>query len=250
MWKGDNLDIPKITVPEKSGKDHIMDLVVGVAAGIPVVGGPISVGIDKHVPTQYKKKIEVWMHQVTEAINWLVEQVGKERDSLYEDEKFLAIVYKCSREAIMEYRPEKIVVFRNIIMNSVIMTDIDEDLQFYFLKCVDSMTIAQMRMLQFFNNPEKVWLTVFQDLPNYTQTSRLTVFSDFYPEYKNEKTYLSSAMKDLINMGLIQNTEPNITVSGHGACQKMTTDLGDKLIEFVTTPDKYDECEREHNGAK
>ena len=134
---------------DKSIPNHLRNAVVAASSAIPLVGGPISVLLDKYLPDYIQRKRDEFLESVGIGLSELEDKFSP--DELH-SERFLSIFIKGTHQAIAEHSEEKIDCLRNIILNSAIEPGESFDERSLFLRMVQDLTEDQIKLLKAVGN--------------------------------------------------------------------------------------------------
>lgn len=130
-------------------KDESLEILRNVAvaamASVPLVGGSASVLMDKFLPDLYEKRKAETINQIIKDLEQVSEDVLNLRMS---EDDYYPIVIKIIRRMVEENRQEKILAFRNILLNRTLSTQLPNDQVSFFIRIVDNLTVDQMILLK------------------------------------------------------------------------------------------------------
>ncbi len=184
-----------------------------------------------------QKRLEKWMGAVSEGLKELENKVESFSISkLQEDEEFISILMTASQIAQRNHQKEKLTALKNIVLNTALKTDIEEDLKFSFLTMVDNITATEIKIIHFLNNPDKWFKKISGSITSNYNEREIMVIELEFPDYiKNQRKYKHFAKK-LHSMGLLDIDNLKIRYSDNGEPIKETTELGDTFLKFITDP--------------
>ena len=141
----------------KTGPGDIAHIVVkaGLSA-IPIVGGPAAELFSTVIVPPLSRRRDEWVESIAEGLKVLEEKVGGFKvESLSRNEMFITTVMHASQSAIRNHQKEKMEALRNAVLNAALPNAPDDDLQLMFLDFVDTFTTWHLRILRFYNDPER-----------------------------------------------------------------------------------------------
>ena len=95
-------------------------------------------------------KLELWRTQVGEALRQLEANSDVDLEQLQTDDRFISIVMQATAIAMRNYQDEKWLALHNVILNSAKAENLEEDLQFVFIRLIDELTPSHLLLLSFF----------------------------------------------------------------------------------------------------
>ena len=130
-------------------KDESLEIIRNVAvaalASVPIIGGSASVLMDKFLPDLYEKRKMETINQIIKDLEQVNEDVLNLRMS---EDDYYPIVIKLIRRMVEENRQEKIIAFRNILLNRTLSKQLPNDQVSFFIRIVDNLTVDQMILLK------------------------------------------------------------------------------------------------------
>ena len=189
---------------------------------IPVGGALVTAVYDVVKGNILQKRQEKWKDMIENRLSKLettLEDIG-------ENEAFATMLIKTTELAMKTAKEEKLEYLANALLYSIDHS-IDEDKLIMFMSYVEKYSVAHIKILNFFNNPEK-----FDNLNvnSYVMGSPLQPLSKVYPEVVPLK---DKCINDLYNDGLMTTQSINVTMTVQGMLAKRTTELGDEFLSFL-----------------
>ncbi len=127
--------------------DLIRNFCVAASAAIPVAGGTVSVLLDKYLPN----KVEERKQKILENIENDLSKIDiKILENNFENEEFYTVFLKILNKSISNHRSEKLVAFRNILLNNLMFEYCAFDEISFFIRITDELTVDQIRILNVF----------------------------------------------------------------------------------------------------
>lgn len=214
-------------------------LVKGVVSAVPGVGAPIAEIIGLVTAVGFQRRMDDWYQSVVEAIEDVQDRV-EDLEGLQSDPEFLDMLVATTRAAQATSREEKLVLFRNAVVNSVLPGAPDEDLKQRFVRIVDEMIPFHMRLLVFLDDP-RGWYAAHPEIPvqSLLMGSRMAILEPVFSELGQGQ--LERLLADLSRWGLVSGGyQAMMTESGVWASS--TTQLGKHFLAFVASPATAGEC--------
>lgn len=202
----------------------IRNLFVASTGIVPVVGGTISVLLDKYLPDAIEKRRDAFLRKLEIDFQKLPDEIIT---SLKDNENFYSVFLKVLSVVTYEHKAEKINAFRNILINSTILTDEKFNEVAFFVKLIDSLSIDQIKILHLFY------------LRDYKKTIKFKNITNFIDEnWIIDKSYRWSLVTELIRDGLISSSLERQRNKGEG--HQLST-FGEKFINYIFSPISMEE---------
>lgn len=186
--------------PIENYKDKLFGMTKAGVNLIPTYGGAISETLSTWFSSPVEKRRQKWNEELVQIITELQEERNN-LEKLFENEMFITTVLRATEIAIKSHQDEKIQYLKSIVINSVLLTDMDDTKKMLYLEIIGSYTPLHIILLNYMDNPKKK----LEKLPNNQKFSCL--YSDFIfeciPELENDEIILKKLQKDLFNDGLI-----------------------------------------------
>lgn len=227
--------------PERDIKNATHTIVKAGLGSIPIVGAAAAeifyIVIE---PPLSKRRVE-WIESIAKRLKELEEKVeGFKIEELSRNEMFITTVMHASQVAIRNHQEEKLEALCNAISNSALPDPPEESIQLMFLNWIDEITPWHLRILKFFDSPER-WIKEFNiKIPDWPVKSPLDVFFHIFPEMKKQEPFFNLLFQDLADLKELL-TEDKL----RSAMKKMaylrishTTNFGKQFIRFITSPIK------------
>ena len=141
-----------------------------------------------------------------------------------------------SQSAIRNHQKEKMEALRNAVLNAALPNAPDDDLQLMFLDFVDTFTTWHLRILRFYNDPERWGGEKGYAYSVLSLKSSPCFLEEIFPDLKGRHSFYEQIIKDLVAHGLIGSEVLAATQFKIDFANAGITDLGNKLIRFITSP--------------
>ena len=223
-------------VPKATKGDTAHALVKGGIGAIPGIGSPLAEAFALAIGAPLEKRRQEWMESVAEMLDALSQEVdGVSVEELANDEDFVSTVLAITAVAIRTHQREKLDALRNAIAQAALGKIPDYDERSLLLNILDRMTAMHLAVLRVFADPRQV--AGAEQLQNFTMASLHQVVMKAIPPLGARKDIAELIWRSLSDDGLMSAANYNVSMSGHGLLQKRTTELGDRLIAFVSRPE-------------
>lgn len=209
-------------------KDITRNSVIAGVAAVPYAGGPLSFLLDKYIPSEAEKRRNEFLQKLSDDIQELKDKaVVFDMDS----PEFHSIFLKLLKASMEEYRHEKINSFRNLALNSLLIPEQLNKIDFYTRLAIqlipDEIKILYVLYL----------LDVKRDpsiADNGERRDLHAILKKYY--HFEDKEYVSALMVDCMRYTLI---------GGSPALQKkeeragiFMTDLGREFASYIFEPNE------------
>lgn len=183
--------------------EHSKNLILSSSALIPVLGGSISILIDKYIPSELEKRRNKLIEQLDKDIEAVKEKVKPDR---LESAEYATILFKVFKNAIEEHDQEKIKKYRAILQNSAITEYIENPEIEFYIKLLNELTTSHIKLVRLIDESN------FHYEVHYIHTE------------ESDKVLQDYCIKDLERVNLISKD----VLSSHAI-----TELGKRFINFI-----------------
>lgn len=210
--------------------DNFRNFLIAATAATPYIGGPLSFLLDKYVPSAAERKRNEFLTQLSFDIQSIENKISIENMNTPE---FQSIFIKLLKASFEEYRKEKIVSFRNIIVN--ILTN-DQTQNFneieFFARLALNLLPDEIKILNvFYQLDSKKTLLDISD----TNENRRDIYCIIEKLWgKNDKEYIQALIFDCMRYVLISGSVAQ--KRSHGKDGIFLTPLGEKFVNYIFSP--------------
>lgn len=193
---------------KSKGDDLLRNLSIGITASLPYVGGILAYTMDKKIPSQVDLRYSSFVESLENDINTMKKNLNYSR---FETPQFYSVFIKVLHEVISNHLEEKIIAYKNILINTV-------DLSWncnkndFFISITTHLSIDSLNYLYL------IYLGIAQS--NYENIS--FSLSNLIKRFKAQSDYLMTIVSELSRYRLIRGVE--------------LTDLGKQYCDFVFSP--------------
>lgn len=213
----EKMNIEDVLNDDKTQKDEfIRNIAIGAVGMIPVAGGPLSVLLDKYLPSTLQKRRDQFINDLASDIETLPE---KAIQKLLVSDEYHSLLIKTCRIVLQEDKKEKIYCFRNILLNTAINEGSNSnEIDFYF-KLIQELSVDQVRILHLFY------------LKEYKKTLDFDNINDYLSEnWKDvDKDYRFALVTELMRYGIIK-------YSSDEESEHRLNSFGRRFINFIFSP--------------
>lgn len=223
-------DINKVT-----GKDILYATTKAALGTIPLAGAAASEMLGLLIASPLEKRREKWMTEVGEKLKELEEKKLISLEGLSSNEQFVDTVLQVTTLAIKTSEEEKILAFKNAIINTALNESPNKILSQVFLNYIDTFTVWHIRLLDLFRDPRLWFIARNKKQPVFTMVSSLSsVVEHAYPEMKGQGNLLEIIWADLRRAGFHNSGDFQTMMSPDGALEPRATELGKEFIYFIS----------------
>lgn len=208
----------------ESKKEHIRNVLIASSAAIPFAGGPLSVLLDKYLPNEIERRKDSLIKKLSDELLKIEKQIPKDK---LKDESYLTVFIQVFQHYLSEHRNEKLIAFRNILINEAITNSKDFDEVSFYIRLVDSLTVDQIRILHLVYRKEidgHCSIESDDSIYKYIQAK--------WP--KIDKYYLQACVTELLRFFIISSSVDSL----NGAKGHQLTSFGKKFVKYIFEPNK------------
>jgi hypothetical protein len=204
---------------------------------VPGVGGALAVAFVTAVSWQMNQRREEWLAGLAQVVEDLRDRLGDaDFETLAENPLFVDAVVTTTRAIDHTHQEEKIAALRNAVLNSAMPGAPDADTHAILLGLVDRLTASHLRFLTMWNDPRAWFESHHLTAPQAGMAGSRTLTVDAgLPEMRGRQDFYRLIATDLESAGLMT---ANVfgTASRTALMDRLTTELGTRLVEFVNPP--------------
>lgn len=184
----------------------------------------------------------------------------------FNDEKFEAILIRAMQIVMHTPQEEKLKALRNVVLNSALPSDLEDDMQIMFLDYIDSFTTLHIKLLKFFNDKKSNdWIIELAENVDHQDSMHDSngglVTEDYnvesykvmrfelwpvlgyeFPDAIGEKNFFYQQVlsdlksKDMIPFGDGSSGPVELTYSFNDKFNPQLQSFGKLFMEFITSP--------------
>ncbi len=128
-------------------EELIRNACIAVSAAIPVAGGSISVLLDKYLPNKIEERKQNILENIQKSLSRIDINILENK---LDNEVFYTVFLKVLNKSISNHRSEKLMAFRNILLNDIIHEEMSFDEVSFYMRLVDELTVDQIKILNLF----------------------------------------------------------------------------------------------------
>ena len=209
---------------------HIRNIIIAASAAVPIVGGPVAVILDKYLPSEFEKRKNHFITELSKDLENIKEKILPER---LQTEEYLTYFIKILKYSMEEHRKEKIIAFRNILINEAISQSNEFDETTMYIRLIDNLTVDQIRILHYIYQKkivghcnENVDINIYKDLKK------------LWPEVDHH--YLLACVTELIRFFIISSSSEVMSNSKNEKGHALTN-FGERFVKHIFSPIKMNE---------
>jgi len=200
---------------------HFKNILIMASAAIPGIGSPLSVFLDKYLPENLENRKINFITTLIQDFENHSDYVKKE---LINNDEFINTFLVILEKAIKESRKEKLMAFRNILLNKVHKKE-NFDEESFFIRLVDEFNIDQIKILNYFYHNE------LNGHCNYRY--RNSIQKELLKKWPNiDYDYLLVCTTELIRYRIIISSKKDLK-NGENS---VFSSFGKRFVEYIFSP--------------
>ncbi|MDF4202247.1 hypothetical protein PXD56_04745 [Maribacter sp. SA7] len=217
----------------KNKKEISYTLLKASIASIPIIGGAASEILPLILKNPIEKRKEFWMQEVGEKLKSLEKSNSIKLTELSKKEIFIDTVIRISTEALKTSEQEKLKYFKNALINTAILENLDISEVNIFTRFISEFTIWHIQILNLFDNPTNWFIKNEIDFPKFSSAPLSKILINAFSELKERKEFCDLIWSDLYRSGLINTADLNVGITSNGLKSSRTTLFGKKFLSFI-----------------
>jgi hypothetical protein len=213
----------------KKNSEHIRNILIAASAAIPIAGGPISVILDKYLPSEFEERKNNFITALSEDLENIKDQISIER---LQSKEYLTFFIKILKHSMEEHRKEKTIAFRNILINEAISKSNEFDETTMYIRLINDLTIDQIRILHYIYQKKLVGhCNANAEINIYKELKKLWSEIDYH--------YLLACVTELIRFFIITSSS-EVQVNSKTEKGHALTGFGERFVKHIFSPIKMD----------
>lgn len=202
-------------------------------SSLPIVGAMASELMGLLMTAPMEKRKQKLLEDLGRRLKKL-EAKGLDLNSLCSNDQFIDVASQAMILALKTSEEEKILAFKNAILNTAEGQAPDKIRSQIFLNILDTFSIWHVQILNFFNDPH-LWYKSSEMRPPSPMASSLSrVLKEAYPHLKAEDQLLDVIWNDLASAGFHNSGNLKTMMTGESLFESRTTDLGKQFLRFIS----------------
>lgn len=208
--------------------DLLRNTLIAITAATPTVGGPLSFLLDKYIPSELERKRNSFLQKLSNDI----EELEKKCEICnFDTPEFQAIFARLLQASLVEYREEKLLAFRNILLQIVKTKEhYVFDQADFFSKLVMIMVPDQIKILHVFYQLDVKGK--YSDLCKGDNRDAMKIISKLCANIDLE--YANALLIDIMRYSIISGNAK--TRKNKGRKGVFLTTLGQSFVDFIFNP--------------
>lgn len=206
-------------------KEHFKNILVAASATLPFVGGPLSVIIDKYLPLEIEKRRNSFIDQLSTDFVKYENQINSKK---IQSPEYSTTFLKVLQRVVSEHRDEKLISFRNILINDAISTSDEFDELTFYIRLIEDLTVDQIRILHYIHKGKLKG--------HSSENSKNSIYHEIQEQWTDiDKHYLSACITELLRTFLISSSS-EVLKKENSNTQHALTDFGKRFVSYIFTP--------------
>ncbi|APA65085.1 hypothetical protein [Maribacter sp. 1_2014MBL_MicDiv] len=202
-------------------------------ASIPILGGAASEILPLLLKSPIEKRKEFWMKEVGEKLKILEKSNTISLTELSKNDIFIDTIIRISTEALKTSEQEKLIYFKNALINTAILENLDISEVNIFTRFITEFTIWHIQILNLFDNPTNWFSRNEVNFPKFSSAPLSKVLVIAFSELKDRNEFYNLIWSDLYRSMLINTAELNVGITSNGLKSSRTTAFGKKFLSFI-----------------
>jgi hypothetical protein len=208
-----------------------------LAESLPVVGSAVGAYWATFLGSPLEERRDAFFQHMHERILFLEEHRGIDMESLKANDVFMDALLQIIPMAVRTSQNEKHNAFRNALSNIAVQMSSDDTQTHIFIRLIDSLSVAHIKVLKFFDSPRE-WLQNHKLDPPYGGANTLRLLNVAFPDFEN-KDLFRVILEDLKNNDLIVNDFSIRTImNATEVARRRSTWLGKEFLDFISFEEK------------
>lgn len=215
-------------------KELAQDLALSIVNLIPIAG-PAAAGIIGSLITKKAlQNLSIFVLNLQNQVEELRNRNSDLVEKLLENEKFQSQLVVFANIARFESNEVKQEYLRNYLMNSCILPDVKDDLEMIFNQLIEKLTPSHLQLLDLLNDPKSFYAKREIEWKELMMGSKAGLILECFPSWSPEFTKLIAS--DLATSNLISTDSLNVTTTGSGVGESITTQIGKLFVTRIESP--------------
>lgn len=204
---------------------------IGLGA-VPLLGGALVEIFTSVIESPLNKRRTETIIQIGGVVNSLIERGVVTEDGLRDNEAFVSTVAEVCSISLRNHQKEKLAALKNAVENSALPSCPGDDYRQIFLSFIDSCTVTQIKILEWLDDPAKSFENLETGDPE--QYIALQDLAPFFAVPDADYEFYLINLQDLYKRGLVMTDNWGEQLSCDQLRAGLTTNLGKKLVAFIT----------------
>lgn len=201
------------------------------ASAVPLAGGALVEVFTYATTYGRQRRLDVWMEEVVDVLQRHGVQIAELGDS----DGYLDAIGPATRAAIETASEEKRQALTAAVLNATLETDLDADERAILLGLIVRLTPTHLRLLRILDDPDTALDAVGQRRRDFYVASRSQMVGQVAPDLVARSDLLAQ-VADALEREMLARPNLSTMMSSGGIYERSSTDLGRRLLHFVTEP--------------
>ena len=157
-----------------SSSDAFRNVIIAGTASVPILGGPVSVILDKYLPSHIERRYHEFVEQLSNRLEIMKMNMS---EPIWTSKEFITLFHKTLEYVICELREEKIEAYQNILIN-VATKKLDFDSAEFYSKLISLLTMDQLIYLYAIDNTSVEFRALLTEYPYIDQYYLLSIVTE------------------------------------------------------------------------
>ena len=232
------IDITEIPKPDRADIAHLGAKVI--LSAVPHVGGSAAELFDFVVTPSITRRRDKLVQTIGTRLIALEQRGVIDIHALMNNEAFVTILLQALQIGMRNHREEKLHAIQNIVLNSAVELDPEEDLKIHFLNLIDSMTALHLVLFIYSIDP-KTWV---ENNPSIKERlaernpdrNPIVPIAWIFPELEGQEQFVNTIFNDLLDMNLLIAQQCLDTLYSGTSGGTPVSDFGRKFLACISPP--------------
>jgi hypothetical protein len=219
------------------GKELATTAIRAAVDAIPIVGGSLSTLIEQMIPEWRFKRLLTFVAELSVDIEACKDRI---RLDYLSKEQFGFLFEQTFRAVLENYQVEKLEALRNILVNSMVSSDVNQEMKEYMLGLVGRLGSLHMRFVSLLEDPPDYYRS-HEVEDNSSQLVGGSIMQELRKCFMTmTDDTIRAVWNDLYNYALVNTEARNlgamISARGSRALEGRLTEFGRIFVRFVRSP--------------
>ena len=203
-------------------KQTYKNLILMSSSLVPGIGGPLSIFLDKYLPENIAEKRKKFLEMILDDFQRYDSFIKKD---IIESDEFAGIFINIYEKILKEYRKEKIISFRNILLSKAIDKKYEYDELNFFIRYVNEFNVDQIKILNYYYQGE---------IDGHCEASKQnSIFNQMKSIWKDvDEDYLMVCITELVRNRIFVSSSKNT----NNKKESVLTPFGKRFVEYIFDP--------------
>lgn len=227
----DNINIEKYSPDIEPIEDKVHRLAKAVTSSVPVIGGALTEVLVSVVSPPQEKRTQLWLSELTNVVNFLVNTHNADLTTLSEDNRFLTAIIRSSDIVIRTSEVEVVEAIKNGLITVALKQDLDEAIVAMYLSSIAKLTSLHLRLIGYFSQ-----LPIFDNSIPLSDQRQEFFFHDLmsFDAVFSKRHIVDRLMQDLVTEKIVDLPhKAGRSMGGPNFVNMRLTQFGEELQSFI-----------------